>query len=213
MKKIISIMLTLALVLSLALTVTSCDLLGGGNSDGGQAGGGNSDEAKLGVLTVDGKTYFKTADGAIVIEDGAATTANAPDGAYESKMFDAPTTTDVEFTYTESAGKITITGLKKNADLVIIPETIGGKQVAVIESLKGAKAVIFANTDSAITVNNGAFEGVSAVYLATTPDLVLVGSALLDNNSTVKLYVTADQYANFKNHYNWSSFADKISKI
>ena len=213
MKKIISIMLTLALVLSLALTITSCDFTGGGASDGGQTGG-NSNEVKLGVLTVDGKTYFKTNDGAVVIEDGAATVANnAPEGAYESKAFDAPTTTDVEFTYTESAGKITITGLKGNADLVMIPETIGGKQVAVIESLKGAKAVIFAKTDSAITVNNGAFEGVSAVYLATAPDLLLVGSDLLENNSTVKLYATADQYANFKTHYNWGTFADKISKL
>ncbi|MBE6635030.1 MAG: hypothetical protein E7617_02350 [Ruminococcaceae bacterium] len=212
MKKIISIMLTLALVLSLAFTITSCDFTGGGSSDGGQTGG-NNNEVKLGVLTVDGKTYFKTNDGAVVIEDGAATAATAPEGAYESKGFDAPATTDVEFTYTESAGKITITGLKADTDLVIIPETIGGKQVAVIESLKGAKTVILAKTDSAITVNNGAFEGVSAVYLATTPDLLLVGSALLDNNSTVKLYATADQYANFKNHYNWGTFADKISKL
>ena len=211
MKKIISIMLTVALILTLALSVTSCDLLGG-NTDGGQTNDGK-EETKLGVLTKDGKTYFKTNDGCIVITDGAATAANAPEGAYESKVFDAPATTSVEFNYTESAGKITITGLKADADLVIIPETIGGKPVAVIESLKGAKAVIFANTDSAITVNNGALEGVSTVYLATAPDLLLVGSALLDNNTTVKLYATADQYANFKTHYNWGAFADKISKL
>lgn len=203
MKKIIA----LALAVTAIFAFASCSLLGGGETS----------TAKYGLVTDGGKTYFVADGGAIVIENGAAKATTAPENtAYESKKFTAPDTTEDYFTYEEVNGKINITGLTadgKAASTVIIPKTIDGKQIATVSSLDGAKNVIFADLGYAITINNGAFKGVSNVFIADVADDLGVGKDLLKDTAGVNIFVSADEISNFKSHYNWSAFADQLTKF
>jgi hypothetical protein len=204
MKRIISLILALASVLSLGMLLVSCDM------------GAGNEGSKYGIVTDGAKTYFVADGGAVVIEGGKASAATAPAGTPESKKLTAPDTADEWFTYEEVSGKINITGLTdagKAAAAVIIPKTIGGKQIASVSSLSGAKNVIIADLGYSFNLNNGALAGVTNVFLVSVADNVLVAKNLLDGTTGVKLYVSADEISNYKSHYNWSNFADKLNKF
>ena len=203
MKKIIS----LILLLTLAMTLASCDMLTGGGTDNGGAA--------YGLITSGDKSYFVTPDGTVEISGGVAkTAASAPEGTPASKKFDAPTTMNATFETKAFGTGVSITKVS-GASVVMIPKTIDGKAVLGIEAgaLKGVKAVIFATPDAAITIVDGAFEGVSNVYIATAADNLLVGKSLLTNASGVNVYVSADELSNYKVHYNWSAHAASLKKF
>ena len=203
MKKIIS----LILLLTLALTLASCDMLTGSGADNG--------DAAYGLITSGDKSYFVTPDGTVEISGGVAkAAASAPEGTVASKKFDAPTTMNATFETKAFGTGVSITKVS-GASVVMIPKTIDGKDVLGIEAgaLKGVKAVIFANPDKAITIVDGAFEGVSNVYIATAADNLLVGKSLLTNASGVNVYVSADELSNYKVHYNWSAHASSLKKF
>ena len=203
MKKIISLLLLLALTFTLA----SCDMLGGTTDNGGTAA--------TGYYTNGANGYFATAEGTIEIADGAAkVTATAPEGTPESKKFDAPATFDATFTTVAFGTGVAITGVS-GAEVVIVPKTIDGKAVTGIKAgaFNGVKAVIIATPDVAITVEDGAFKGAEAVYIATVADNLLVGAGLLTDSANVKVYISADEYSNFKVHYNWGKLADSLKKF
>ena len=202
MKKIIS----LVLLLTLALTLASCDMLAGGNSD---------DAKSYGLITAGDKSYFVTPNGTVEISGGAAkAAATAPEGTPESKKFNAPDTTDTAFQTNAFGTGVAITGVSA-ADVVIIPKTIDGKAVLGIEAgaLNGVKSVIIATPDAAITVSDGAFKGVTNVYIATAADNLLVGKTLLNDTNGVNIFVSADELSNFKVHYNWGTHAASLKKF
>ena len=201
MKKIISILLLLAAVFSLA----ACN---------------NEPEASYGVVEADGKVYFVADGGAIVIDGGKATAADASavSGTPASKKLAAPDTTEDYFVYSEINGKINITGLTdsgKAQSVIVLPEKIGGKAVAMVSAgaFDGLKSLVIAETDAAITLADNALKGVTNVYLATKPDLVGVGENLLSDSNGVNLYVCADEFSNFKSHYNWGNHSAKLNKF
>lgn len=202
MKKIISLVLIAVALFALA----SCNL-----------GGGEESKATYGLAEDGGKTYFVAEGGAIVIENGKASATTAPASTdLSSKKFIAPDTTEEYFTYETVNGKINVTGLTdagKSASAVIIPKTIDGKQIATVTSLDGAKNVILADLGYAITIANGAFKGVKNVFIATVADDLGVGKDLLKDTNGVKLYVCQEEISNFKSHYNWSAFADQLTKF
>ena len=203
MKKIIS----LILLLTLAMTLASCDLLMGGKKDEGGA--------SYGLITSGDKSYFVTPDGTVEISGGVAkVVASAPEGTVESKKFAAPETSTAIFETKAFGSGVTITGVA-GADVVMIPKTIDGKAVLGIEAgaLNGVKSVIIATPGAAITVKDGAFKGVTNVYIATVADNLLVGKTLLNDAGGVNIFVSADELSNFKVHYNWSTFASNLKKF
>lgn len=203
MKKIFS----LILLLTLALTLASCDMLGGGKDD----------TTAYGLIASGDKSYFVTPNGTIEISGGAAkVAASAPEGTPVSKKFDAPNTADIAFTTeaNKTGTGVNITGVS-GADVVIIPNTIGGKKVTGVApgALNGVKSVIFATPAAAMNIEDGALKGVTNVYIASTPDLLGVGPKLLENASGVNIYICADELSNFKVHYNWGTHASNLKKF
>ena len=201
MKKIIS----LILLLTLALTLASCDMLGGGKDD----------TTAYGLIASGDKSYFVTPNGTIEISGGVAkVAASAPEGTPVSKKFDAPNTADIAFTTETTDTGVKITGVS-GADVVIIPNTIGGKKVTGVAAgaLNGVKSVIFATPAAAMNIEDGALKGVTNVYIASTPDLLSVGANLLENTSGVNIYISADEFSNFKVHYYWTPHASNLKKF
>lgn len=198
MKKVLSSLLILACVFAV---LTACN--GGGASAG---------------LIEDGeKLYFVTAGGAVVIENGKASPASAPSGTPASKTFDAPDTTEDYFVYKEVAGKINITGLTdkgKAQSVIILPKTVNGKEVAMVSvgAFEGLDSLIIAAPKSSVVISDNAFRGVKNVYLAAKPDALGVGANLFSDTSDVKVYVCADEYDNYKTHYNWGAHSGKLTK-
>lgn len=207
MKKIISILLLLALA---TMLLASCDMLTGGADNGD----GDKDAGGVGYLTSGGKSYFVTPDGTVEISGGAAkVVASAPEGTPESKKFDAPDTFAATFTTEAFGSGVAITGVS-GAEVVMVPRTIDGKAVLGIKAgaFDGVKAVIIGNPDAAITVNDDAFRGVGNVYIATAADNLLVGKTLLANSASIKISISADEFSNYKVHYNWSAHKDNLKK-
>ena len=203
MKKIIS----LILLLTLAFTLASCDLLMGGKKDEGGA--------SYGLITSGDKSYFVTPDGTVEISGGVAkVAASAPEGAVESKKFAAPETSTAIFETKPFGSGVTITGVA-GAAVVMIPKKIDGKAVLGIEAgaLNGVKSVIIATPGSNIEIADGAFVGVSNVYIATGADNLKVGPSLLTNSDNVNIYISADEYSNYKVHYWWDDHASKLKKF
>lgn len=206
MKKIIS----LILLLMLAMSFASCDMLTGG--------GNNDDSASYGLITSGDKSYFVTPDGTVEISGGVAKkAATTPEGTVASKVFDAPNTTDAVFETKAFSTGVSITAVA-GADVLMIPKNIDGKAVLGIEAgaLKGVKSVIFGNpadTDKGITLADGALDGVTNVYIATVPGNVRVGKNLLKNATGVNVFISADQLSNFKTHYEWGEHSSKLKKF
>ncbi len=202
MKKFLSILLLTATLFAVCSVLGSC----------------NGDTAAAGLIEADGKTYFIAAGGTVVIENGNAKPADggAVSGTPVSKKFDAPDTTEDYFVYSEINGKINITGLTeagKAQSVIILPQTIGGKEVALVSAgaLDGLDSLIIATPKSAITISDNAFSGVKNVYLATDPATVTVGANLFSSTTGVNVFVCADEYSDYKSHYNWGAHSDKLT--
>lgn len=211
MKKITSLLLFIALTLSLGAMLVSCDLISGGNDTG-------TNEA-YGYYTVDGKGYFVTADGAVEIDGGAAKEIDsAPEGTPESKKFEAPETFAATFTTETFGSGVAITGVS-GAEVVMVPKTINGKAVLGIKAgaFDGVKAVIIGNlrNDEIRTgVEDGAFKGVGSVYIATSPTQLQITNTgtLLKDCGNLKINISADEISNFKTHYEWGKIKDSLQK-
>lgn len=208
MKRITSLLLLIALTLTLGTMLASCDMITGGDN--------NSGDESYGYFVKDGKGYFVIPDGVIEINAGAAKVISAaPEGTPESKKFNAPDTFDAEFETEASGSGVAITGVS-GSNIVMVPKTIDGKTVTSVKNgaFDGVKAVIFATPDSAIQLDNGAFKGVGNVYIATTGDNLLVAQQnFLTDSANVKINVTADEISNLKSHYNWMAYADSLKKF
>ena len=211
MKKIISLLILVATLTALLTSLVSCELLGMGSTNNGE----NGNAVACGLVSANGKTYFVTAEGTVEIDGNAAkAVATAPEGEASSKKFIAPDTFAATFTYEAFGSGITITGVS-GADVVMVPKTIDGKTVLGINesAFNGVKAVIIPDLCASITVNNGAFKGAGKVYIATAPDSLLVGKDLLTGTTGVSIFISVDEYANFKEHYNWKNHKDSLQKF
>ena len=202
MKRIISLILALVMLLAFA----SC---------------GKDSGTKDGIYTDGDKTYFVVNGGAILIKNGAASVAEAPEvsGDPKSEKISAPTALDKEyFTYsTESGGKY-ITGLTddgKAAKVLMIPDDVAGIKKGALKDGDLQSLIIGARSNGAFNVAPGAFEGTSAlsVYIACTTEQVSSGDGMLNGATGIKLIISADEYTNFKSHYLFGTFADNMSKL
>ena len=204
MKKIISLMLILATAFALTAMLTSCN--------------GQSEDAAYGVVEADGKTYFVADGGALVIENGVASATSDVSGTPESKKFNAHETTGDYFTYTEVQGKINITGLTetgKAQSVIVLPEKIDGKAVVMVSAgaFDGLQNLVIATMSASVTIADGGFKGVKNVFVATTADLVSVSANLLTDSNGTTVYISADEFSNFKSHYNWGNLASYLNKF
>ena len=201
MKKIISLVLILVMLLAFA----SC------GKDSGSAEG---------IYTDGSKTYFVTAGGTVVIENGTASvTAAEVSTDAKSEKLASPTALDKEyFTYTTKNGGKYVTGLTadgKAASVLIVPDDVAGIEKGALKD-GSLKAIIIASRASgALNVANGAFDGTSGlcVYLACTTEQVSAGDGMLTGASGIKLVISADEYTNFKSHYLFGTFSDSMSKL
>ena len=203
MKRIISLILVLVMMLAFA----SC---------GKDSGSSSSD----GIYTDGGKTYFVTAGGTVVIENGAASlTDSEATGDAKCEKLAAPATLDKEyFTYTTKNGGKYITGLTadgKSAGVLIVPDDVAGIEKDALKDGSLKAFIIAARSSGALNVANGAFNGTSglSVYIACTTEQVSAGNNMLDGANGIKLVITADEYTNFKSHYLFGTFSDSMSKL
>jgi hypothetical protein len=97
----------------------------------------------------------------------------------------------------------------------MVPSDVSGIKAGAFNGSSLKSLVIAGRPDGkALSLANGAFSGTNGlnVFISEIPDNVTVGKQLLDNTTGVKFLISADEYSNYKSHYNWAVFADSISK-
>ena len=199
MKKILSLILILACAFAV---LTACN---------------NSSAPAAGVIEDGSKLYFVADGGAVLIENGKATPADAVDGTPSPKTFNAPDTTEDYFVYSEINGKINITGLTdkgKAQAVIVVPRTVNGKDVVMISAgaFEGLNSLVIATPKSSLVIADNALRGVKNVYLAADPNTVEVGENLFSDTADTKVFVCGDMYSSYKSHYSWGTHSAKLSK-
>ena len=204
MKKIISLILTVAMLATLGTLLASC---------------GKEKDAAVGLYTDGDKTYFIAEGGAILINGDTASVTTAPEATEtKSEKFSAPAKLDKDyFTYETKNGGKYITGLSsdgKSASVLIVPSDVAGIEKGALSGGSLKSIVIATRAEGKLNLANGAFEGTTdlKVYLACTTDGVNAGANLFDGATGTKLLISADEYTNFKSHYLFGTFSDNIAK-
>lgn len=132
------------------------------------------------------------------LEDRIAELTGGADTEKEPNETEPAPEAELPFTYTEKDGKITVTGLKKDVEILVIPEKIDGKPVvAIADSAFSGSSLTGVSVPSGVeSIGWFAFFGCVSLTSISLPDTVSsVGYDAFSSCPKLTIYCPAGSYA------------------